>query len=1082
MIPCPTCDRENPEDGRFCGGCGRRLSGEAARPNAPPARVRGERRQLTVMFCDLVDSTALSERLDPEDLCDVIEAYRASCAGAIDRFGGYIAQYLGDGILAYFSYPAANEDDPERAVRAGLDVLAGLREINPGLHARHGIRLEARVAIHTGPIVLDRSRHQRETLALGRAVNVAARLADIATPGAVVMSDDTRRLVEGLFVTRSLGEHALHGIAEPIEVHQAQKVTPARGRLEAAAARGLTPLVGRQHELAALIARFERAAGGAGQVVLVGGDPGIGKSRLLLALRRRLAVVPHGWIELRASPHHTNSAFHPVVESLRQVLGFAPGEPGSRQISRIEEALDRAGIDRDEALAPLADLLSLGPLRAGETASALPSPEARRRKTLDILVRWLLAAAHARPAVLAIEDLHWLDPSTLELLDRVIEQSAAAPLLVLATHRPAFGRRWAADERITYETLGPLEQDDCAAMAEAIAKGSGLSGDVLRSIVARTDGVPLYVEELTRSVLEASPRSRRRATTDTPGHTVPPTLHDSLIARLHRLGEAQEVIQLAAVLGRDFAADQLEAVSPLGSAELRRLLAQLEDVGFLVRHGAPSQVVYTFRHALIQETAYQSLLRHTRRAWHARIARTLERRFPNLVQSEPETVARHCDEGDLVGEASTYYESAGKRSADRSANLEAIGHLRRAIEVLQRLPEGRARDMRELRLQTALASPLVATTGWGSADTERAYARALALSEQSTDDEQHFQLTRRMITFHVSRAELRSAHELCARLHRIARHEQPSSWRLLAHQQEAIVLYYLGRPSEALLHYERAVALHDPTEHASLLSVHGEDLGVFTRIWMHWALWIAGYPDRALARSSEAIAMANEIRHPFSQAYARVWGAVLHLLRRELPPAHDLADEALQIGIEHGFAFLTGAGRALRAMALVAPEQPASVVDGAIREIQRAMREIASTGTEVTKPKILGILADGFLRVERFAEAHAIASAADEAARRTEQPFWSADLERILGEIALARDAAARGEAEHRFRNGVALARAQKARGLELRVATSLARLLGEDGRRTQALEVLTPITSSFDEGLALPDLLAARALLAELG
>lgn len=640
----------------------------------------------------------------------------------------------------------------------------------------------------------------------------------------------------------------------------------------------------------------------------------------------------------------------------------------------------------------------------------------------------------------------------------MIEQSANAALLILATHRPTVAPRWAASERVTVETLGPLGRDDCVAMAEAIARGSGLAGDLLRRVVERTDGVPLYVEELTKSVLEARLAPSGDTTSADPAPAIPPTLHDSLIARLHRLGPAQEVVQLASLLGRDFAYVHLEEVSPLDPAELRRALAQLEDGGFLVRAGAAPEITYSFRHALIQEVADQSLLRQTMRAWHARIARTLEQRFPELLRSEPEAVARHCDEGDLVEEAATYYERAADRAAERSANLEAIAHLRRAIEVLQRLPEGRARNQRELRLQAALAAPLVATTGWGSAEAERAYARALALDEAATDDVRHFQLIRRVITFHVSRAELQTARALCPRLHEIAEHEQESSLRLLAHQQEAIVLYYLGRPTEALTHYERAVALHDPERHAGLLHVHGEDLGVFTRIWMHWALWIAGHPDRALERSSEAIARASEIRHPFSGAYALLWAAVLRLLRREPEHAHALADAAMEIGLDQDFAFHAGAGRAVRAMALVDPGQPAAVVDAAVREFQRAVGEISRTGTEVTKPKILGMLADAFLRVRRFDEANALAVAAAAAAARTEQPFWNADLERILGEVALGRDASAGAEAERRFRAAIEIARTQKARALELRAATSLARLLGEDGRREDARAVLAPI------------------------
>lgn len=1076
---CPHCQHENPGDFRYCGGCGARLASSAPPASPERARSRGERRQLTVMFCDLAKSTELSEKLDPEDLCDVIEAYREACGAAVDRFGGHVAQYLGDGILAYFSFPFAHEDDAERAVRAGLEVHSNLADLNPHLEKRYGVQVSARVSVHTGPVVIDRSRHQRETLALGRAVNVAKRVSEIALPGTVVMTRDTHRLVEGLFVTRNLGAHALRGVADPIELDRVLAASSARGRLDASLAKGLTPLVGREREIDSLVQAFDTASRGRGRVVFLGGDPGIGKSRLVHALQRRVAVLPHGWLECRGSPHHQNSAFHPVIEALRRVFAFGPGDSAARRAALVEEGLDRAGIDPAEALPLLAELLSIEvPGAAGLRET---SPEARRRRTLDVLARWIFTAAKSRPLVLAMEDLHWFDPSTLELFDRIVKDAAAASMLVLATHRSSFVLRWPVEGHASRLGLGPLGRDESARLVEAVARGSDVAPELLEQIVERTDGVPLYAEEITKSVLEESLSREAGANPSADGVRIPPTLRDSLAGRLDRLGSAKDVAQLAAILGRDFSAAQLEAASTLDRTGIRRALAELEDAGFLTRRESPSGDAYAFRHALIHEVAYESLLRRTRRAWHARVARALEKHFAEEVAEEPEGVARHFEEGGLAPEAVDYYERAGQRATGHSANVEAIGHFERAIALLDRLPKGRERDECELRLQLALAGPLVATTGWGSHEAERTHLRALALGERAEDASQRFQLMRRVITFHVSRAELGQAHELCSELHELAERERDSSLLLLAEQQEAIVLYYLGRPTEALARYERAVSLHDPERHAALLHLHGEDLGVFTRLWMHWALWIAGFPDRALARSDEAIAMAREIHHPFSEVYAQVWAAVLRLLRREREQAHELAGAAAELAVENGFAFHIGASRALEALAKIDPEQPTSVVDSAIADFQAAMADAARTGTEVTRPKILGMLAEALASVGRIAPAEAIVAAAIASAERTGQPFWNAELARIRGKLALAKDASEIDTAERHFRAALAIAERQRANALALRAATDLAILLGESGRREEARAVLEPSYRGFDEGLDLADLETARGLLRAL-
>jgi tetratricopeptide (TPR) repeat protein len=566
------------------------------------------------------------------------------------------------------------------------------------------------------------------------------------------------------------------------------------------------------------------------------------------------------------------------------------------------------------------------------------------------------------------------------------------------------------------------------------------------------------------------------------GLSIPATLHDSLAARLDRLGAAKDTALLASVLGRDFSGDHLAAVSDADPSQLRRHLVQLEEAGFLQRQGTPPDVSYTFRHALIQEAAYQSLLKDTRRLWHVRSAWALEQHFPDLAETAPEALARHFEEGGLLERSIGYFERAAERATQRSANAEAIGHLRRALEVLNRLPASRSRDERELVLQAALASPLVAATGWGSVEAERAYARAMELGERVGETSQLFRLMRGVVTFYVSRAELATARELCTRLLELAEIDRESSLLLLAHQQTAIVLYYLGRPAEALVHYEQALALHDPSEHAKLLHLYGEDLGVFIRIWSAWALWMVGLPDRALTRGLEAIELARGIAHPFSLAYALLWTAVLRMLRRERRPARELAEAALEIGLEQGFAFHAGGGRAVRALAQIDPEEPGPVIEAAIQEFQIALGELARTGTEVTRPKFLGVLAEAYRKVDRPQEARSLLSLGTALAERTSQPFWDAELRRVHGELLLDEDASAEDQAEKLFVEALEIARNQKARSLELRAATSLGRLLRDQGRLDEARAVLAPVYASFQEGLELPDLQDAKTVLDALG
>ncbi len=708
---CPACDHESPPDAHFCSACGGPLE-TAERPAKPAPPEAGERRQLTVLFCDLVGSTELSTRLDAEELAAIVRRYQGTCVEVIERFGGHVAQYLGDGLLVYFGYPQAHDDDAERAVRAGLGIVEALAG-----------KSAVRIGIHTGPVVVQAmgSGEKRETLALGETTNLAARLQALAAPDTVVLSEATRRLVRGIFVLEELGAQRLKGFAEPVLVHRAVRPSGVRSRLDLAAGR-LTPLVGREPELATLVDRFERAADGEGQSVLVQGEAGVGKSRLAYQLRERLAAVPHTWLESRATPYTERTPFFPVLELLEQGLAFTPDDTAAEKIAKLERGLAAVGFALPEALPLLAELLGL-PAPEGYAPLSL-SPEARRRNTMQLLVAWCLALSALQPLVILSEDLHWSDPSSLELLGRIVEQSATARVLLLATARPEFTTAWPARSNLLTLQLARLTRRQAREMVGGLG-GAGLSAAMIDALVARAGGVPLYVEELTKAVTEPGASQDAAA--------IPATLADSLMARLDRLSSAKEVAQRAAVLGREFAYALLAGVAGLPETVLRAGLARLVEAEILFARGEPPLSTYTFKHALVQEAAYESLLRRTRQELHGRVVDVLVQQLAGRAEAEPELVARHAEAAGRIDEAIAHCQRAGERAQARSAHGEAILQLRHAIDLLATHPETAERDRREVKLQLALGASLTAARGYAHAETEGAYERAGTLAERCGD-------------------------------------------------------------------------------------------------------------------------------------------------------------------------------------------------------------------------------------------------------------------------------------------------------------------------------------------------------------
>ena len=709
-IVCSGCGFVNEPDGRFCGGCGAELA--APSPTAGEGgqgldASEAERRQLTVMFCDLAGSTALSEQMDPEELRDVIRAYQEACAGVIDRFEGFIARYMGDGLLVYFGYPQAHEDDAERAVRAGLGIVGAVA----GLRPRDDLILQVRVGIATGLVVVGDIVGQgssEERVVLGETPNLAARLQGVAAPDTVVISPSTQRLVDGLFVCDDLGPQNLKGLSDPVSACRVSGESGALSRFEAAAEKGLTPLVGREEETALLLDRWQRAKEGEGHAVLISGEAGFGKSRLIRGFQDRLDDGAYRLVSLFCSPFHQNSFLHPLISQLQRSLRLASFDAPEQQLDQLDGFLAGLGLPVAQ-ISPLLASLLMGTVPARHDPPQ-GSAEEIKGMTLEVLLAVIEALALERPVLMVVEDAHWIDPSTLEFLGALIERLGSLRVVLLVTFRSEFEPPWADQAAVSRISLGRLSREKSAEIVASLTGGKAVPDVALDTIMERTDGVPLFVEELTKTVLESGLLEEGEDGYILPGPlpalAIPASLQDSLMARLDRLAGVKELAQLAATIGRSFGRPLLAAVTPLDDAGLDGGLATLVEAGLIFRRGAPPDLDYEFKHALVQETAYQSLLLSTRRRTHLRIARVLEERFPQVLEFEPELIAHHYTEAGEAEPAVTHWQTAGSRAAGRWANAEAIGHLTKAMAVLGSCPDGEERARREIRLGIDLVASM----------------------------------------------------------------------------------------------------------------------------------------------------------------------------------------------------------------------------------------------------------------------------------------------------------------------------------------------------------------------------------------
>jgi class 3 adenylate cyclase/tetratricopeptide (TPR) repeat protein len=838
-------------------------SATAAPPDAPAPSTDTERRQLTVMFCDLVGSTALSTRHDPEDLRELIGDYHRAVADTVGRLDGFVAKYMGDGVLIYFGYPQAHEDDAERAVRAGLAVIEAVGKL-PGredLSVRLGIATGLAVV---GDLIGEGAAQERGVV--GETPNLAARLQALAAPNALVIGEATRRQIGGLFDLEDLGAQQLAGFTDPQRALRVLGESGEVSRFEALRS-GETPLVGREEEVELLVRRWQQAKSGEGRVVLISGEPGIGKSRLTAALSERIETEPHTRLRYFCSPHHQDSALYPFIAQLERAAGFARDDTVESRLGKLRALLGPGARDGDD-IALLSEPLSL-PSSAAELNL---SPQRKREKLFEAILSQLEAEARRRPVLMVFEDAHWIDPTSRELLNLAVDRVRRLPVQLAVTFRPEFQPPWGGRAHVTSLALNRLGERDGEALVRNLAGNAGLTAEIVAEIVERTDGVPLFVEELTKAVLEGAGQGDRvatvLATTSQTALSVPATLHASLMARLDRLGpSAKEIAQIGAVLGREFAYELIEPVTQRSAAELQAALDQLGEAGLLFCRGTPPHSSYLFKHALVQDAAYSTLLRGRRQELHARVAAALEQHFADLVERQPELLAHHLTAAGDTERAIGQWLKAGQHAAMRLAYLEAIAHLERGLGLLHSLPESPVRNGREIELQLALGLCLYPTKGAVAA--KPAYTRAIELAESSGEPQQRFEALYGVWQSTTSSGGIAAASPLSERLLRMAEREGDDGLRLQAHHSVWSTWYHTGDPAKTRQHADIGRLLYDPEKHAShRLTYGGHDPGVCARDHGALAEWLLGYPEKARASIAEALALAERLAHPFTQSRA----------------------------------------------------------------------------------------------------------------------------------------------------------------------------------------------------------------------
>ena len=1080
---CTACGHGNTPQSRFCNECGARLApgmpavADASRATAPASPgSSAERRQLSVMFCDLVGSVALAERLDPEDLHDLLAAYQRRGAEIVQAAGGLVARYQGDGILAYFGYPVAREHDAEQAINTGLELVEAVGRLAPANET-----LQVRVGIATGVVIvgeLVQSAQVDELPIFGETPNLAARLQAIAGPNAIVIDDRTHRLTGRLFEYDDLGMQQLKGFARPLRAWRVIERSAVESRFEALRSADL-PLAGRQEELDLLMRRWSFAKAGDGQVVVLSGQAGIGKSRLAAALEARLSEHTYARMRYFCSPQHQGSALYPVISQLTTVAGIARTDSDDQKFDKLRSRLGPY-VKEPSDLALVADLLSI------PTGDRFPqtelSPQMRKLRTFGVLQSTIREISSRQPLLIVFEDAHWIDPTSMELIEHCIDAAEHQRLLVIITSREGFAPPWADRPYVTQLSLNRLPRSQASAIVRHIVGVKRLPEQVFVQILDRADGVPLFVEELTKTVVESEiMRGSGGGSLDHSGaQSIPSTLQASLLARLDRLSPVRDVVQIGAVIGREFSSELIRAVYRFSDEQLQEAFDELVAAELIYRRTEPPNEGYKFKHALVQDAAYSTLLRPQRKELHARIAAALEERFPERASTEPEVLAYHFAQADLVQPAMKYWQAAAERAAERAANVESVDYFDKALGLLQTLPQTAERDQKELMLLIGRGLPLTAIRSYADEDVGDNYRRAHAICNRMGDAPQIFPVIQGLYRFYLVGAQLQAALDTTGQLLEIATKAQDQTLLMEAHQAQAFSHGFRGELAPAQEHFDKCMALFDPEHYRGRMHLYSTDTATSALCLGGLIAWLQGYPDRSAAIAGQALARAREVNHPFTLAWALSFTAVLHQLRGEVSLTRSLAEECVELCQRHDFPFWLASGHIMRGWALAdAGERTGS----GIAELREGLANWHQTGARVYAPYFTCCLAEACFAAGQAGDGLAPLAEMMAIVERTGEAWWQPELYRWTGEL-LSGDASADeavANPEQLFRKAWDFADRQGAKSLSLRAAMSLYRYRARHGLEiANEREQLAGIYGSFAEGLSTRDLRMAGQMLDE--
>jgi class 3 adenylate cyclase/predicted ATPase len=1107
-IACPECGKTNRPDSKFCNECGLKLTlPSGSSPKLPPQdlsfdekinkiqrylpkgltekilsqreKIEGERKQVTVMFCDMEGFTRLTERLGPEEAYSIMDKIYEILIHKVHDYEGTVNEMTGDGIVALFGAPIALEDAPQRAIRSAYTIHRGMARFSDKIKKENNISpIKMRIGIHTGPVIVGTLGNDLrvEFKAVGDTVNLASRMEGLAAPGTTLVTEDTFKLTEGLFRYEALGELEVKGKKAAVKSYRVIAPNTRRTRFDVSAERGLTPFIGRERELEILLDCFERAKRGRGQAISIIAEAGVGKSRLSYEFRKAVANENVTFLEGKCLSYSQGVAYYPIIDLYKSNFDISENDSDYQIKEKVREGLKQLDIEEGSALPYLLELLSV----KDSGFDQIPlSPEGKKDRTIETMIRIPLKGSDIRPLIMVIEDLHWMDKTSEEVLKYLLERISGARILLIFTYRPEFVHTWGGRSYHSQVNLNRLSNRESLAMVAHLLGSEDMDRDLEELILEKTEGVPFFIEEFVKSlenlkVIERkeSKLSLARSVRDV---VIPSTIHDVVMARIDSLPEsAKEVLQIGSVIGREFGFKLIREVTELPEHELLSYLSSAKDSELLYERGIYPQSTYIFKHALTQDAAYQSLLKTTCKKYHRKIALVLEECFPEIAEMQPELLGHHFKESGLAKQAIPYWQKAGEIAVRRSANMEAINHLIQGLEVLAALPDSNERSQQELMLQTILGPALIATKGYTAPEVLSTYSRSRELCQQLGKTSQLFLVLRGLQLFHMMEGELRTARELGEQLLNIARDRQDRGQLVGAYLVLGQTLWFMGEPVPAREHLEHGIALYDSQHRFE--DWPGGNPAVQCLLYEAFALWTLGYPDQALYRSQEALTLAQELSHPYSLALNHGQVAAFHHFRRDHKAALEQAEACVALSTNRGFNLLAAFAKVTGGWALTTQGH---AKEGMVQML-KGMVDFSAMGAEIWRPYSFALLAEVYGKAEHIKEGIAAIGDGLAVLHKTGERFWEAELYRLKGELLLTLSKINRAEVETCFQQALEIARSQQAKSLELRAVMSLGRLWQYQGKRTQARQLLSEIYGWFTEGFDTADLKAAKALLEE--